>query len=115
MSGAIAPGRGAGSQIPPLDRRCAPPRSGRPRQRTPPLRGRATPAADARNDREIRMAKGDVARPRKARGAEPTPEPEFVQLLTPEGERVDHPSYTVDFTDEEYRGLYRDLVTIRRL
>jgi pyruvate dehydrogenase E1 component alpha subunit len=38
-----------------------------------------------------------------------------VQLLTPEGERVDHPSYTVDFTDEDYRGLYRDLVTVRRL
>ena len=43
------------------------------------------------------------------------PEPEFVQLLTPEGERVDHPDYTVDFTDEEYRGLYRDLVVVRKL
>jgi 2-oxoisovalerate dehydrogenase E1 component alpha subunit len=61
------------------------------------------------------MAKGDVARARKTRGDQPTPEPEFVQLLTPEGERVDHPSYTVDFTDDEYRGLYRDLVIIRRL
>jgi pyruvate dehydrogenase E1 component alpha subunit len=38
-----------------------------------------------------------------------------VQLLTPEGERVDHPSYTVDFTDEELRGIYRDLVIVRRL
>ncbi|MEV6526255.1 pyruvate dehydrogenase (acetyl-transferring) E1 component subunit alpha [Longispora sp. NPDC051575] len=42
-------------------------------------------------------------------------EPEFVQLLTPEGDRVDHPDYTVDFTDDELRGLYRDLVTVRRL
>ncbi|HZN71964.1 MAG TPA: pyruvate dehydrogenase (acetyl-transferring) E1 component subunit alpha [Micromonosporaceae bacterium] len=42
-------------------------------------------------------------------------EPEFVQLLTPDGERVDHPEYTVDFTDEEYRGLYRDLVIVRKL
>jgi pyruvate dehydrogenase E1 component alpha subunit len=40
---------------------------------------------------------------------------QFVQLLNPDGERVDHPEYGVDFTDEEYRGLYRDLVTVRRL
>jgi pyruvate dehydrogenase E1 component alpha subunit len=61
------------------------------------------------------MAKGDTApaRTRTKRGAKPAPE--FVQLLTPEGERVDHPSYTVDFTDEDYRGLYRDLVVVRRL
>jgi len=43
------------------------------------------------------------------------PEPDFVQLLTPDGERVDHPDYTVDFTDEEFRGLYHDLVVVRRL
>jgi pyruvate dehydrogenase E1 component alpha subunit len=61
------------------------------------------------------MAKGNVARARSARGEETTTEPEFVQLLTPEGDRVDHPSYTVDFSDEEYRALYRDLVTVRRL
>ena len=40
---------------------------------------------------------------------------EFVQLLTPEGERVHHVGYDVDFTDDEYRGLYHDLVVIRRL
>src|SRR5215468_6120251 len=45
----------------------------------------------------------------------PTPDPEFVQLLSPDGERVDHPDYAVDFTDEEYRGLYRDLVIVRKL
>ncbi|MDI6102891.1 pyruvate dehydrogenase (acetyl-transferring) E1 component subunit alpha [Actinoplanes sp. NEAU-A12] len=45
----------------------------------------------------------------------------FVQLLTPDGERIDSvttadgATYSVDFTDEEYRGLYRDLVTVRRL
>jgi 2-oxoisovalerate dehydrogenase E1 component alpha subunit len=43
------------------------------------------------------------------------PEPEYVQLLAPDGRRSDHPEYAVDFTDEEYRKLYRDLVTIRRL
>jgi pyruvate dehydrogenase E1 component alpha subunit len=42
-------------------------------------------------------------------------EPEFVQLLTPEGERVEHPDYAVDFTDEEYRSLYHDLSVVRRL
>ena len=43
------------------------------------------------------------------------PEPEFVQLLTPEGERVEHPDYAVDFSDEEFRELYRDLVLVRKL
>ncbi|HEU4912071.1 MAG TPA: pyruvate dehydrogenase (acetyl-transferring) E1 component subunit alpha [Actinomycetes bacterium] len=42
-------------------------------------------------------------------------EPELVQLLTPEGERVEHPTYSVDLTDEELRGLYRDLVLVRRV
>jgi 2-oxoisovalerate dehydrogenase E1 component alpha subunit len=61
------------------------------------------------------MAKGDGARARKTRGEETTTEPEFVQLLTPDGDRVEHPSYTVDFSDEEFRELYRDLVIVRRL
>jgi pyruvate dehydrogenase E1 component alpha subunit len=43
------------------------------------------------------------------------PQPEFVQLLSPDGERVDHPDYSVDFSAEEYRGLYRDLVVVRKL
>jgi 2-oxoisovalerate dehydrogenase E1 component alpha subunit len=38
-----------------------------------------------------------------------------VQLLTPEGERVAHPDYDVDFTDDDYRALYRDLVLVRRI
>ncbi|HKT02102.1 MAG TPA: pyruvate dehydrogenase (acetyl-transferring) E1 component subunit alpha [Rugosimonospora sp.] len=40
---------------------------------------------------------------------------EFVQLLTPDGDRVNHPGYDVEFTDDEYRGLYHDLVVVRRL
>src|SRR5690349_167527 len=52
---------GGGSRILPPDRSRAPPRPGRPHGSTPPLRGRATPAADARHDRERRMAKGDGA------------------------------------------------------
>jgi 2-oxoisovalerate dehydrogenase E1 component subunit alpha len=70
------------------------------------------------------MAKGEVARTRNGRGSAASAtadlagglaEPEFVQLLTPEGERVEHPDYSVDFTDEEMRGLYRDLVIVRKL
>jgi 2-oxoisovalerate dehydrogenase E1 component alpha subunit len=52
------------------------------------------------------------------KAAPPTPAdspPELVQLLTPEGERVQHPDYDVDLTGEEVRGLYRDLVIVRRL
>jgi pyruvate dehydrogenase E1 component alpha subunit len=41
--------------------------------------------------------------------------PELVQLLTPEGERVSHPDYDINLTDEEYRGFYRDLVLTRRI
>ncbi len=43
------------------------------------------------------------------------PDPSLVQLLTPEGERVEHPDYSVELSDEEYRGLYRDLVLSRRI
>jgi 2-oxoisovalerate dehydrogenase E1 component subunit alpha len=43
------------------------------------------------------------------------PEPDMVQLLTPEGQRVEHPDYRLDITDDEIAGLYRDLVLVRRL
>jgi pyruvate dehydrogenase E1 component alpha subunit len=80
------------------------------------------------------MAKGNVARSRstagtksaasartgtraagKSRGNNGTQDPEFVQLLTPDGERVEQAGYSVDFTDDEYRGLYRDMAIVRRL
>src|SRR4051794_25274332 len=66
-------------------------------------------------NRETQMANGD-----SEVGAD-APAGGFVQLLTPDGERVDSVTtddgitYSVDFTDDEYRGLYRDLVTVRRL
>ena len=45
-----------------------------------------------------------------------TPESaELIQLLTPEGERVEHPDYPLDISAEEIRGLYRDLVLVRRI
>ena len=46
---------------------------------------------------------------------QPSEGPELVQLLTPEGERVEHADYALDLTDEEYRQLYRDLVMVRRI
>jgi 2-oxoisovalerate dehydrogenase E1 component alpha subunit len=60
------------------------------------------------------MAQGSTTRAPAGRD-QVTPDPEFVQLLTPDGERVDHPDYAVDFTDEDYRGLYKDLVVVRKL
>ncbi|MFE3454107.1 pyruvate dehydrogenase (acetyl-transferring) E1 component subunit alpha [Nonomuraea sp. NPDC059194] len=48
-----------------------------------------------------------------SRGAEAPPE--LVQLLTPEGERVEHPDYDIDLTPDEVRSLYRDLVLVRRV
>ena len=44
--------------------------------------------------------------------------PEMVQLLTPEGQRVENTEYdhyVSDLSDDDLRGLYRDLVLIRRV
>ncbi|MFL6139758.1 MAG: pyruvate dehydrogenase (acetyl-transferring) E1 component subunit alpha [Frankiaceae bacterium] len=41
-------------------------------------------------------------------------EPQLVQLLTPEGERVESADYQLDIGTEELRGLYRDMVLTRR-
>jgi 2-oxoisovalerate dehydrogenase E1 component subunit alpha len=38
-----------------------------------------------------------------------------VQLLTPEGERVEHPDYPLELSADEVKGLYRDLVIVRRI
>jgi len=40
---------------------------------------------------------------------------ETIQLLTPEGERLEHPDYPLDLSDDEVKGLYRDLVLVRRI
>jgi 2-oxoisovalerate dehydrogenase E1 component alpha subunit len=39
----------------------------------------------------------------------------LVQLLTPEGERVEHPDYPLDLTAADLRDMYRDLVLVRRI
>ncbi|MEV7430808.1 MULTISPECIES: pyruvate dehydrogenase (acetyl-transferring) E1 component subunit alpha [unclassified Nocardioides] len=41
--------------------------------------------------------------------------PELVQLLTPEGERVHHPEFDLDFSADQLRGFYRDMVLTRRI
>ncbi|KQX61949.1 pyruvate dehydrogenase (acetyl-transferring) E1 component subunit alpha [Angustibacter sp. Root456] len=44
--------------------------------------------------------------------------PDLVQLLTPEGERIEHPEYShyvAGLQAEDLRGLYRDLVLVRRV
>ena len=57
-------------------------------------------------------SKADVPAP----AAVPAPaDPDLVQLLTPAGELVEHPEYHIDLTPEEYRGLYRDMVLVRRI
>src|SRR5690606_7806990 len=79
-----------------------------------------TPAT-AQTRRERRMgATGTRARPGRGKSAAGG-EPEMVQLLTPDGKRLESArdpygtEYTVNFTDEEFRGLYRDMVVVRRL
>jgi pyruvate dehydrogenase E1 component alpha subunit len=60
------------------------------------------------------MGKGDRdVPPRDVQ--DPGQDPDFVQLLTPDGERVEHPDYAIDMTADDYRGLYRDLVVVRKL
>jgi 2-oxoisovalerate dehydrogenase E1 component alpha subunit len=40
---------------------------------------------------------------------------EFIQLLTPEGERIDHPEYPLDLSADDIRSMYRDLVLVRTI
>jgi len=40
---------------------------------------------------------------------------ETVQLLTPEGELLEHPDYPLELSADEVKGLYRDLVIVRRI
>src|SRR5262249_40890859 len=59
------------------------------------------------------MSVGDITA--EAAGEVTGQRPELVQLLTPEGERVEHPEYALDLAPAEYRDLYRDLVLVRRI
>jgi len=75
--------------------------------------------ADATSVDTTSAAEGDAI----AELTAPVPEvgdggPEMVQLLTPEGQRVEnteYDEYVKDLGDEDLRGFYRDLVLIRRV
>jgi 2-oxoisovalerate dehydrogenase E1 component subunit alpha len=47
-----------------------------------------------------------------AKGAESD---QLIQLLTPEGERVEHPEYPLEISTDEIKALYRDMVIVRRI
>ncbi|WP_310713011.1 pyruvate dehydrogenase (acetyl-transferring) E1 component subunit alpha [Streptomyces lydicus] len=64
---------------------------------------KATPAKKASSART-----GTAGRPEQAE------QDQLVQLLTPEGKRVEHPDYSIDLSPEELRGLYRDMVLTRQ-
>ncbi|MBN1094243.1 pyruvate dehydrogenase (acetyl-transferring) E1 component subunit alpha [Blastococcus sp. TML/M2B] len=58
---------------------------------------------------------GDDPGPLPGAGAPHLPQqPDLVQLLTPEGERLEHPEYPLEVSDAELRGFYRDMVLVRR-
>jgi 2-oxoisovalerate dehydrogenase E1 component alpha subunit len=59
---------------------------------------------------------GAVTAPGSGRlDGQPDSRAELIQLLTPEGERADHPDYPLDLTTDEVKALYRDLVIVRRI
>jgi len=78
----------------------------------------STAARKPRRSAGTKSAAGAAAK-RAAKKSPSTPgsEPELVQLLTPEGTRVEDPvydPYVADITPAELRGLYRDMVLSRR-
>jgi 2-oxoisovalerate dehydrogenase E1 component alpha subunit len=48
----------------------------------------------------------------EAKGAESD---QLIQLLTPEGERIEHPEYPLEISTDEVKALYRDMVIVRRI
>ncbi|MEU9033732.1 pyruvate dehydrogenase (acetyl-transferring) E1 component subunit alpha [Streptomyces sp. NPDC048352] len=67
--------------------------------------------------RKPRRSSGTKRAAGKTAAAAQSAEPQLVQLLTPEGNRVDDPEfapYVADITADDLRGLYRDMVLTRR-
>jgi 2-oxoisovalerate dehydrogenase E1 component alpha subunit len=58
-----------------------------------------------------------TAQPHRTNSSDNSPSgpDELIQLLTPEGERIEHPDYPLDLTTEDIKNLYRDLVLVRRI
>jgi len=65
---------------------------------------------------EVISAAGDATTNATAPLVRPvSDQPDLVQLLTPEGERVEHPDFSIEIGEAELRDLYRDLVLVRRV
>jgi len=62
-------------------------------------------------------ADGAVTAPGSPAGldGQPGSRTETIQLLTPEGERVEHPDYPLELTTGQIKDLYTDLVLVRRI
>ncbi|GGR82697.1 pyruvate dehydrogenase E1 component subunit alpha [Streptomyces aureoverticillatus] len=76
--------------------------------------GKRASAGASAGTKKSASTKKDVAR---GKGAAQGGEPELVQLLTPEGERVENATYdkyVADITPDDLRALYRDMVLTRR-
>jgi 2-oxoisovalerate dehydrogenase E1 component alpha subunit len=75
----------------------------------------ATPATGPGQvkERHVAVDSGDVVTAAGRNG--PDGRGELIQLLTPEGERVEHPDYPLELSTEEIKGLFRDLVLVRRI
>ncbi|MFE1762708.1 pyruvate dehydrogenase (acetyl-transferring) E1 component subunit alpha [Streptomyces angustmyceticus] len=58
--------------------------------------------------------KASPAKTRNSGRPEQAEQDQLVQLLTPEGQRVEHPDYSIDLSADELRGLYRDMVLTRK-
>ncbi|MCX3063862.1 pyruvate dehydrogenase (acetyl-transferring) E1 component subunit alpha [Streptomyces beihaiensis] len=90
-------------------------------QQAQPPRKRAaakkTAAKKATHTKKAAAKKSPKRSPETAPRETPQGQSELVQLLTPEGERVANPefdAYVDAVTDDELRGLYRDMVMSRR-
>jgi 2-oxoisovalerate dehydrogenase E1 component alpha subunit len=56
-----------------------------------------------------------VTQPHDGSLTHPPHEPPLVQLLTPSGERAEHPDYRSELGVDQLRSMYRDMVLIRRV
>ena len=81
--------------------------------------GAATTAAPSSQAASSRAPSSQALAGQALAGQPPPDRPDqvggFVQLLTPEGERIDHPDYPLDLSAADIRSLYRDLVLVRRI
>src|ERR1700728_3489868 len=78
----------------------------RPAKRQPPMKRTAAAGRQAWSGRRRRSHR----RPHRRECQVTT---ETIQILTPEGERTDHPEYPLG--DVDIRGMYRDMVLVRRI